>query len=128
MKGEVGVKKRAAKTAKRFTLFGLFCLFLVLVLTACDFSFGGGGTGLTKEVHIYENSFSPDRLQVKVGTIVEWKNLNTVAHTVTSDIDLFDSGPLEYTGTYRVSFTRTGTYGYHCSLHPLVHGSIVVVP
>ncbi len=128
MKGEVGVKTTAVKAAKRFTLFALLCLGLVLVLSACDFSFGGTGTGLTKQVHIYADSFSPATLQVKVGTIVEWKNLDTANHTVTDDILLFDSGPLGYTDTYKVAFTRTGTYRYHCSLHPLVHGTIVVVP
>ncbi len=122
------MKRTVAKATKRLTLFALLCLCLVLVLTACDLSFGGTGTGLTQQVHIYADSFSPATLQVKVGTIVEWKNLDTVDHTVTDDILLFDSGPLGYTDTYKVAFTRTGTYRYHCSLHPLVHGSIVVVP
>ena len=122
------MKRTVAKATKRLTLFALLCLCLVLVLTACDLSFGGRGTGLSKQVHIYADSFSPATLQVKVGTIVEWKNLDTVDHTVTDDILLFDSGPLGYTDTYKVAFTRTGTYRYHCSLHPLVHGSIVVVP
>jgi plastocyanin len=122
------VKEHALKMAKRLLLFGLFGLCLVGALTACDFSFGGGTGGTGKNVHIYPTAFTPTTLQVKVGTTVEWTNLDTVQHSVVSDIGLFDSEVLAQGDTYRVSFTRTGTYGYHCGLHPLVHGSIVVVP
>ena len=122
------MKRHTARVTKRSALFGLLCLCLIPVLTACDFSFGGTGGGGTKEVRIFETSFSPTTLQVKVGPIVEWKNFDTVEHGVTSDTTLFDSGPLVRGATYRVAFTRTGTYGYHCSVHPLVRGSIVVVP
>jgi len=71
-------------------------------------------------------SFQPDVLKVKVGAKVTWTNDDTVAHTVTADTNSFASGNLQPGGSFSFTFTRPGTYAYHCSIHPSMHGSVVV--
>jgi plastocyanin len=71
-------------------------------------------------------SFQPDVLKVKVGAKVTWTNDDTVAHTVTADTNSFASGDLQPGGSFSFTFTRPGTYAYHCSIHPSMHGSVVV--
>ena len=71
-------------------------------------------------------SFQPDVLKVKVGAKVTWTNDDTVAHTVTADTNSFASGNLQPAGSFSFTFTRPGTYAYHCSIHPSMHGNVVV--
>lgn len=71
-------------------------------------------------------SFQPEILKVKVGAKVTWTNDDTVAHTVTADTTSFASGNLQPGGSFSFTFTRPGTYAYHCSIHPSMHGSVVV--
>jgi plastocyanin len=71
-------------------------------------------------------SYQPDVLKVKVGAKVTWTNDDTVPHTVTADTNSFDSGNLQPAGSFSFTFTRPGTYAYHCSIHPSMHGSVVV--
>ena len=71
-------------------------------------------------------SFQPEVLKVKVGAKVTWTNDDTVAHTVTADTNSFASGNLQPGGSFSFAFIRPGTYAYHCSIHPSMHGSVVV--
>jgi plastocyanin len=71
-------------------------------------------------------SFQPDVLKVKVGAKVTWTNDDAVAHTVSADTNSFASGNLQPGGSFSFTFTRPGTYAYHCSIHPSMHGSVVV--
>ncbi|KIL34552.1 hypothetical protein SD71_18950 [Cohnella kolymensis] len=41
---------------------------------------------------------------------------------------LLNSGILEPTKTYEITFTASGAYPYYCILHPLMSGTVVVVP
>jgi plastocyanin len=72
--------------------------------------------------------FGPTTLTVKVGTTIIWKNVSSVPHTVTSDDGTtFDSGNVAVGGTFRFTFTTTGTYTYHCNIHPYMRATIIVV-
>ena len=77
-------------------------------------------------------TFSPATITIKAGTAVTWKNVTTVAHTVTSDDGgkAFDSGtsnPIAaQTGTFSFTFKTPGTFTYHCSFHPFMKGTVIV--
>lgn len=112
----------------------------IAVATGC----GGGGSGPTgtmnnnpppptgngPNVSIQNYSFMPKTDTVKVGTTVTWTNNDVVAHRVFSDSLLWDSGqlaPPSGGGTYGGStngasfsftFSRTGSFSYHCQNHP----------
>jgi plastocyanin len=77
-------------------------------------------------------TFSPATITIKAGTTVTWKNVTSVAHTVTSDDGgkSFDSGtsnPIAaQTGTFSFTFKTPGTLTYHCSFHPFMKGTVIV--
>ena len=73
-----------------------------------------------------DNYFSPDTITVPVGTTVRWVNGGGHRHTVTSDQGLWDSGPLDPGGAYSTTFTRPGTFQYHCNFHRGMVGTVVV--
>jgi plastocyanin len=57
---------------------------------------------------------------------VRWTNNGRHRHTVTSYDGRTDSGELAPGSSYTVTFTRPGTYPYHCRLHPGMRGTVVV--
>ncbi len=71
--------------------------------------------------------FQPSRLTIQVGDIVVWKNVTIVPHTVSSDTGVFNTlNFLSPNRTFRFTFTRAGTFRYHCNIHPYMHGTIIV--
>src|SRR5713101_6903128 len=83
-------------------------------------------TSTGNSVSIKNFAFSPVSLTVKVGTKVSWTNNDTVTHTVTADKGAFNSGPLTPGSTFSFTFTKAGTYSYHCNIHPSMMATIVV--
>ena len=78
-------------------------------------------------VYIQNFAFNPTNLTVKVGTTVTWINQDSTTHTVTSDNGAFQSsGNLNQGTNYTFTFTKAGTYPYHCSIHPNMKGTILV--
>jgi plastocyanin len=49
-----------------------------------------------------------------------------VAHTVTAEDRSFDTGEIDSGQTGSLTFSRPGTYRYHCTPHPFMKGEIVV--
>jgi plastocyanin len=80
----------------------------------------GEGTGTV--IMLVDKTFSPSELTVPVGTTVVWKHESSLPHTVTSDTGLFDSGTLARGDTFEFTFTKAGTYPYHCKFHGDVGG------
>ena len=78
-------------------------------------------------VVIQNFAFSPNSLTVKVGTTVTWINQDSTTHTITSDNGAFQSsGDINSGSNYTFTFSKAGTYPYHCSIHPNMKGTIVV--
>jgi plastocyanin len=78
-------------------------------------------------VTMHNGSFSPTSLTIKVGTTVIWQNHSQLAHTVTADNGMFDSGNVNPGGTFSFKFITAGSFGYSCNYHPLMTATIVVV-
>ena len=76
-------------------------------------------------VSIMNFSFSPASLTVKVGTKVTWTNHDSVTHTVTADQGAFNS-TVPAGGSFSFTFSKAGTYAYHCMIHPFMMATIVV--
>jgi plastocyanin len=85
---------------------------------------GGGGSG---SVSIANFKFSPASLTVTKGTKVTVTNKDSTAHTFTADNGKsFDTGDIDPNNSATVSAPAPGTYKYHCSIHPFMHGTLVV--
>ena len=123
---------------KRYGLQAVY--FIFFVLSAC--SKGGDGyttTGnntnnnnnnnnTTTSVGIGSSSFSPSSVTIKAGSTVTWTNNVDVVHTATADDGSFNSGDLDYYKTYSHTFSKAGTYPYHCTHHSGMKGTVVVNP
>ena len=77
--------------------------------------------------------YDPSPLTVKAGTSVTWINNDSSIHTVTSGLPekgdvgtLFDSGLISPGNTFVHVFDKQGTFDYSCTLHPFMHGQIIV--
>ena len=79
------------------------------------------------KVSIANFAFGPATLTVKAGTTVVWTNNDLVAHTVTFT-DVANSPVLGRGATFSRTFTAPGTFAYICSIHPFMHGTVVVTP
>lgn len=77
-------------------------------------------------VTIKNFAFSPATLTVKVGDKVTWTNNDSAAHSATADGGSFDTGVLQNGQSGSVTFSKPGTYTYHCSVHPMMKATIVV--
>ena len=71
--------------------------------------------------------FEPAEVTVPAGSTVVWHNKGKEEHSVTADNKSFDSGYKPKGGNYQRTFTRPGTYAYHCAPHPWMTGVVRVV-
>ena len=80
----------------------------------------------TSSVSIQNYAFVPPDISIPAGTTVTWKNTDEAAHTVTSDTNAFGSDVLNTGQSYSFTFTSSGTFTYHCIIHPYMTAKIVV--
>ncbi|HZO05709.1 MAG TPA: cupredoxin domain-containing protein [Solirubrobacterales bacterium] len=80
----------------------------------------------SKKVGIVNFAFKPGTLTVGKGTKVEFENESNTAHTATRNGGGFNSGRIRPGNQFSVRFNRTGTFRYHCTIHPEMRGKIVV--
>ncbi|MFL6310430.1 MAG: plastocyanin/azurin family copper-binding protein [Nitrososphaera sp.] len=102
-----------------------------------------GGNTTTTSVSIVPGSstlttdaFSPNPVQVSVGTTVTWTNNDSQPHTVASGSNgqpdnKFNSSPnfnplLNPGQTFSFTFAQAGNYPYFCMLHPNMVGTVSV--
>lgn len=77
-------------------------------------------------VTISNFSFQPSTLTISAGTTVFWTNNDSTTHTITSDTGVFSSGDLPPGSSFSHTFSSAGSFGYHCSIHPSMKGTIMV--
>jgi plastocyanin len=81
----------------------------------------------TNSVAIKNFAFSPATITVKPGTRVTWVNHDEDAHTVAFQSSLkVASNPLQGNQSFSYTFQTPGTYTYICSIHPFMHGTVIV--
>jgi plastocyanin len=77
-------------------------------------------------VHIKDDAFTPATLTVMAGARVTFVNDDDDAHTATADDQSWDSEGLNLGQRWTHAFGKAGTVKYHCTVHPNMHGTIVV--
>lgn len=97
----------------------------VLMLVAADMA-RAVPAPTTAEVTIGNFTFKAPVTTVKVGTIVTWTNADDIPHTVVSNDGIFKSKVLDTNDHFTFTFAKPGQFGYFCSLHPHMTGTIVV--
>jgi plastocyanin len=76
---------------------------------------------------ISDYQFSPGTLTVHVGDTVTWTNAGPSEHSATAYDHSFDTGLLKKGSSASHTFTQAGTVRYFCTVHPFMHGTIVVL-
>jgi plastocyanin len=77
-------------------------------------------------VKISNFAFVPARIVVSPGTKVVWTNEDSDPHTVTTDRPGFSSQALDTGARFTEVVKQGGTVTYHCTIHPFMHGAVVV--
>jgi plastocyanin len=81
---------------------------------------------MTAFVSAINFAFSPQSLTIRAGTSVTFTNRDGVTHTFTANGGLFNSGNVGPNQSYAFTFRTTGSYAYHCQIHPYMTGTITV--
>jgi LPXTG-motif cell wall-anchored protein len=76
---------------------------------------------------ISDFKFTPSTITVTAGESVTWTNSGPSGHSATADDGSFDTGVLGKGSSGSHTFTRAGTYTFHCTPHPFMTGKVVVV-
>jgi len=80
-------------------------------------------------------SFQPQTVTVVIGVnnTIQWKNFDSVAHTVTSTSVPKGAQPFGSASNlvapgqaFTITLTVPGVYEYHCVIHPHMEGTIIV--
>ena len=71
-------------------------------------------------------TFKAPVVTVRPGTTVTWTNGDDIPHTVTSNTGLFKSKVLDTGDSFSFTFAKVGQFGYFCSLHPHMTGTVIV--
>ena len=80
----------------------------------------------SNSVTVENMAFMPSTITVKVGDLVTWTNQDSVGHSATADDGSFDTGIINQGQSGTASFSKAGTYTYHCKVHPNMMGTIIV--
>jgi plastocyanin len=80
----------------------------------------------TDAVDIKNFAFSPATITVPAGSTVVWTNSDSIQHDITFDGASISSSVLNHNDTFSHTFTGAGTYHYICSIHPFMHGTVIV--
>jgi plastocyanin len=81
-----------------------------------------------REVNIDNFTFTPKELSVKAGTTIVFRNRDDIPHSVVGGQGEFHSNALDTGDSFSLTFTRAGSYGYFCGLHPQMQGKVLVIP
>jgi len=81
---------------------------------------------LPAAVQIGNFTFSQQALTVKPGTTVTWTNGDDIPHTVVARDGSFKSKVLDTGDRFSFTFAKAGQFGYYCSIHPHMTGTVIV--
>jgi plastocyanin len=80
----------------------------------------------TSSVQIGNFTFKSQVVTVKPGTTITWTNADDIPHTVVSKDGVFKSKVLDTGDRFSFTFPKAGQFGYFCSLHPHMTGTVIV--
>ena len=72
-------------------------------------------------------AFSPATVTVSVGDTVTWTNHDNAPHNATADDGSFSTPNINDGQSTSHRFTQQGTFSYICTIHPNMHGTILVM-
>lgn len=86
----------------------------------------GSAAAASVNVSIVYRAYQPTITTIDAGDTVTWTNRGLTPHTVTATAGMFDSGRLDAGASFSVAFSTPGTFLYACTIHPTMHGEVIV--
>jgi plastocyanin len=77
-------------------------------------------------VSIGNFTFKAPVVTIRPGATVTWTNGDDIPHTVVSKDGVFKSKVLDTGDRFSFTFAKPGQFGYFCSLHPHMTGTVIV--
>jgi len=103
------------------------CVFMTgILMMSVVADMAGAATPLAAAVRIDNFTFKDPIVTVKPGTTVTWTNGDDIPHTIVSKDGVFKSKVLDTGDRFSFTFAKAGQFGYFCSLHPHMTGTVVV--
>jgi plastocyanin len=85
---------------------------------------GGAVAASSRSVFLKHNAFHPRTVHIRRGGTVTWRwRDGSVRHNV---IGSSFRSPTKARGTYTLRFPGAGRFGYTCSIHPGMNGTVIV--
>lgn len=109
---------------------GFGCCAWLLLVVVLPFELSESGVSRVTLLD-REPFYAPAAVTIVPGQRVQWHNQSMQPHTVTHDdcrrgACAFDSGHLHPGERFRVGDLPSGTYAYHCDIHPFMRGVVQV--
>jgi plastocyanin len=106
----------------------------VLALGACGgddaaepASTGGDDAGAAGAIVIDGFTFEPGDVEVPAGTTVTWTNVDSAAHSIEDEGELFpESEELAENDEFSFTYEAPGEYPYVCGIHRYMKGTVTV--
>jgi plastocyanin len=123
-----------AEAEKGIVMSALRVAGIVLVATFVAVVGWASPIGFTITLDSASPYYQPARASVLAGSRIVWVNPTASYHTITSDGCVegswcaFNSGSVPPNGRYAIDHLPPGEYPYHCELHPIMRGILVVMP
>ena len=107
---------------------------LTLQVTTATHAGHAAGKGSTPAAHaagdpsdsIVDYKFEPASITIHVGDTITWTNNGQQPHTATANDGSFNTGTIKPGASGSHTFSTAGTFAYICSIHPFMHGTVVV--
>jgi plastocyanin len=122
------VTRRTRPTWQKLALLLAVVAFALALIGLSGAAASAGGTAQASrasKVDIKNFAFHPPTLTISKGSTVSFSNSSKVTHTATRG-GAFDTGLIRPGKSVAVRFKQKGTFAYHCEIHPLMHGKIIV--
>ncbi len=107
----------------RTNKFLLVLFAMSIFLWQCGENPLGAGMENEVEIEIFNSQFNPSSITIQTGTRVVWVNRDSKTHSVdpgtfmNATDDFLASKNMDQNDTFGVTFTKTGTINYYCSIH-----------
>lgn len=93
---------------------------------ACGSSSPTTPTPTSMSASIVSGGFTPNPINISVGSTVTWTNMDNAVHAIVADGGAFSSGAIASGGQYAHSFGSAGTFTYHDSANSGMTGTVNV--
>ena len=71
-------------------------------------------------------AYNPNPVTIQRGGSVTWVNNDNIAHTSTSNSNVWNSATIAPGASFSMTFANAGTFPYHCTIHPGMVGTVTV--